>query len=301
MLYCVPMASTDITALTPVEIDTELSRIYQDEVSTWSRIAYYADLIDRTRRSKYGTLAEIDKHTAVLDELRAHNRALIVEKAPYEVEFNRRGGWHRYFLVKNANGHVHRGLNCSTCFPDTQYGWLVNLADCDEDAMIEEWGERACTVCFPNAPVNPNYFRKARIDREAQEARDIELRAKLAAKAEKAITDVDGSPLRVDNDTLRTKVAARNALSSAFQSLVYYGTDHPSDFVTQIRRLAAALEAAGVDWKKVPDNAIKRAVKDSVVPPNNPFRLTPEQIASHEAEIKVNAAQAQALAQEVIG
>ena len=48
-------------------------------------------------------------------------------------------------------------MDCTTCFPTTQYGWLVNLADCDEDAMIEEWGEMACTVCFPTAPTNPNY------------------------------------------------------------------------------------------------------------------------------------------------
>lgn len=295
--------ATDTTALTPVEIDTVLAANYNEQSRAWalikSQVRNIESLKKRLARNPQGEkpFAQIDEANEVLAGYRANLREIENASLPYVLEFNRRP-WNRYYLVKNANGHVHRGLNCSTCFPDTEYGWLVNLADCDENAMIEEWGERACTVCFPAAPVNPNYHRPARIDREAQEARAAEKAAKDAAKAEKAISDVDGSPLRIGGNLLKTKVAARNELSSLFQNVVFYGYAGAAD---EVRKLVPALEAAGVDWKKVPGNAIKRAIKDSTIPPNNPFRLTPEQIIAHEAEINANAAQAQSLLQEVIG
>ena len=287
--------ATDTTALTPVEIDTELARIWGERASVQAQL-------DAARRSANRSEKNARNLAGRISDLESRVAAFTYEASPYNEEFARRGGWNRYFLVKNANGHVHRGTNCSTCFIDTQYGWLIDLADCDENAMIEEWGERACTVCFPDAPVNPFYNRPARIDREAQEARAAEKAAKDAAKAEKAIFDIDGSPLKDSHGyPLKTKVAARNELSSAFQSLVYYGVEHPDDYVAQIRRLAVALEAAGVDWKKVPGNAIKKAVKGSTIPPNNPYRLTPEQIAEHDAKIQDNQVVALKLAKEVIG
>jgi len=292
--------ATDTTTLTPVEVDTILAANYNQQARIQDRIAGLIVRIDRLRKSKWGTPQEIDTAVSALQINRTELEGAIAASAPYQLEYRRRP-WNRYFLVDNTNGHVHRGMDCSTCFPTTVYSWLVDLADCDEDAMVEEWGERACTVCFPNAPTNPLFNRPARRDREAQEARDAEKAAKDAAKAAKAITDLDGSPLRVGGYVIKTKVAARNELSSAFQSLVFYGTDHPSNYRAQILHLAVVLTAAGVDWKKVPANAIKKAVKESTVPPNNPFRLTPEQIAEHGAEIARNAAYAQDLAREVIG
>ena len=289
---------TDLTTLTSVEIDTILAANYRAQDKYSAQVAAYVRHIERQRKSKYGSLEQIDKLTATLDEYRAKLAELRTKAAPYQVEYSRRP-WNRYFLVDNTNGHVHRGMDCTTCFRTTQYSWLVDLADCDEDAMIEEWGELACTVCFPSAPTNPNYNRPSRRDREAQAAREAEKAAKDAAKAEKAIFNLDGSPLKDGNGyPLKTKVAARNELSRAIQWFVSYGSQEYAD---QVRYLVPALEAAGVDWQKVASNAVKRAVKDSVVPPNNPYRLTPEQIATHEAEIKVNSAKAQDLLKEVAG
>jgi len=293
--------ATDTANMTPVEVDTILAANYNEQAKVQARITSLVNSIERLRRSKWGTPQEIDNAISALQINRTGLRDLIAASAPYQLEYSRRP-WNRYFLVDNTNGHVHRGMDCTTCFPTTQYSWLVDLADCDEDAMIEEWGEMACTVCFPTAPTNPNYNRPSRRDREAQEARAAEKAAREAAKAEKAITDLDGSPLRLEGGygVIKTKVAARNELSSAFQSLVYYGLDHPNDYVSQIRHLAAVLTAAGVDWSKVPGNAIKKAVKDSTIPPNNPYRLTPEQIEEHDARIQDNHMLALRLAKEVI-
>lgn len=181
--------TTDLATLTPAEIDTELAAIWaklnRANLSKWS---YEKRLRDAQagRDNFYASphrQAELAEWIAKLD---TEVKALEAEAAPLDAEFERRGGWLRYFLVQNNNGHVHRGMECSTCFWSTQYSWLIDLADCDEDAMIEEWGEKACTVCFPSAPTNPFYNRPSRLDREATAAKEAERQAKHQAKADKA-------------------------------------------------------------------------------------------------------------------
>jgi hypothetical protein len=299
--------TTDLTTATPVEIDTFLATNYAEQNKYWllarSEVKHMESLEHRITKAPEQAMAGIrtqwEDANQRLIEYRIKREDAINASVPYVLEYNRRP-WNRYYLVQNVNGHVHRGMNCVTCFNDTEYGWLVDLADCDEDAMIEEWGEMACTVCFPTAPTNPNYHRPSRRDREARAVREAEKSEREAKKAEKSITDVDGSPLRVDGDILRTKVAARNELSRLFQNVVYYG-DHPSDFEGQARKLVPALEAAGVEWHQVAERAIKKAVKETEVPAHNPYRLTPEQIKEFDQKIVTNTARAKALLAEVSG
>jgi hypothetical protein len=293
--------ATDPSTQTPVEIDTVLATNYDQQAKLWGQIrqgvAYIEHLKNRKTASPYWDL--INRTTTEVEGYRAEVDALITQAAPLQLEYNRRP-WNRYFLVTNANGHVHRGLDCTTCFHTTEYSWLVDLADCDEAAMIEEWGERACTVCFPTAPTNPNFHRPARIDREAAEAKAAEKAAKQADKDAKGITDVDGSPLRGEYGVIATKVAARNALSQAFQSLAWYGLDHPSDFAAAVRRLVPALNAAGVDWQRSATNAVAKVAKEQAKPNPYAHQLTAEQVADTAAKSARNLAQAQALLAEVL-
>jgi hypothetical protein len=260
-------ATTDLTTLTPIEIDTELARLWGEIGATTDRLVrtegYLADARKGVKRGWTWEARDVDRYEAEIETLAAKLAELRADARPYEAEFTRRGGWLRYFLVTNNNGHVHREMNCHTCFPTTRYAWLIDLADCDEAAMIEEWGEKACTVCFADAPSNPNYNRPARVDREAAEARAKEKADREATKNAKAITDVDGKPLRTNYGTIRTKVAARNELSGAIWNVAWYGT-HPTDFPGDARRLAAALRAGApeIDVAKVAANALKRAKKD---------------------------------------
>jgi hypothetical protein len=282
--------------LTPTEIDTELSRIWDTEHAAIARaLGLQNRLMKEGRYALTGTNRE-NTEKWLAEEI-AKAKAARTEAEPYEAEFARRGGWLRYFLVKNSNGHVHRGTNCTTCFRDTQYGWLVNLADCDEDAMIEEWGELACTVCFPSAPTNPLYNRPSRRDREAQEARAAEKAAREAAKAAKGILDIDGSPLKDHNGyTLKTKVAARNELSSLIENVAYgYGPE----YADTVRRLVPALEEAGVDWRKSALNKVAKVRKESAQPNPYAYALTAEQIADQARKIADGLARAEALLKEV--
>ena len=293
------MATTDPTTMTPVEIDTILFANYEQQMRHRDQHRRHGQASpgEAGEASSAGPLNINDSYLrdqviAAREELagqHARRTELLDAALPYMAEHHRRG-WNRYFLVQNGNGHVHRGMNCHTCFATTTYSWLVNLADCDEDAMIEEWGERACTVCFPAAPTDPNFHRPARVDREAQAARDEEKAVKAAAKAEKAITDVDGTPLRVEGSVIATKVAARNELSREIQNGVFYGPN-----VGAIEKLSVALQAAGVDWLPVAERAFKKGIKDAVLDPANPYRLTPEQIAETDAKIAANIEATQAV------
>lgn len=276
--------TASLSTLSPSEIDTVLAANWTEQAKLQVQLLRYVadeqrvkDQIDKAvvRSGDAPSYLVRDRRSlaAAIDKLIQERSVLIVASAPYEAEYLQRR-WSRYFLVTNSNGHVHRGMDCSTCYSTTEYSWLPELSGCDESVMIEEFGEKACTVCFPSAPANPAFHAPGRRDREAVAARDAEKAEKQAAKDAKAITAVDGSPLKVVTghsprdgrpytETYRTKVAARNALSQAVQSFCWYGPTHPSDFQSQARQLIPALEAAGIDTAQVIERASKKAAKET--------------------------------------
>lgn len=225
---------TDLTEQTPVEIDTALAALYDIESGlvldaqiekqrlytiagatmpgekprTWGEpqpvltidevLAAVTEKAAATWGGEYAQ-STLDRYQAALDALRA-NKA---EQEPLTAEYHRRGRWTRAFLVLNTGGHVHSSMHCGTCFPTTRYGWLPSLSGHDEAEIVEAAGADACTVCYPSAPVEslsrPRSIRHHTED-EAAKARAAREQAKAdraAAKAAKAITSPDGSPLRV--------------------------------------------------------------------------------------------------------
>ena len=96
-------------------------------------------------------LAEIDRHAAQVKEL---------ADGPVPVlagEWTRRGGWSRFFLCLNADGHIHagrpNGRQCKTVYPSTPLGWLPDLSGLTEADAVAAHGTVLCSVCFPTAPV----------------------------------------------------------------------------------------------------------------------------------------------------
>lgn len=259
---------TDVTQATPAAIDTILADLWYETMKyrMWAMdIAkrldgdrYYANPHNRAEAEK--TLAEYQDKIA---ELRA-------EAQPLEAEFDRRGGWARYYLVNNSNGHVHKDMECTTCFIDTQYLWLPSVSDFNEEQMVAEFGETACTVCFPSAPTYKGYgdgtssFARLTVAQKAE--RDAEKAAKAAAKAEKAITAPDGSPLRdADGYEIKTAVAARNKLSEYTEDVARKGRDAKCwrgdvTYGEMADRMEAALVAKGWPQEKI-DKTKKAALK----------------------------------------
>lgn len=198
----------DLTTQTPVEIDTLLLPIWQEvarledihfgahltAIDAKADLANYADeawlaknnYADDYHRT-YHLPGQIERAEARLAgalatkaAVKAVWPALLDAERPYAIEFERRGGWHRYYLVMNTNGHVHRETNCSTCFPTTRYGWLVNLSGCNEEEMVNEYGETACTVCFPDAPSLPGWAASIERKKAEEAARSCQInRAKM--------------------------------------------------------------------------------------------------------------------------
>ena len=144
-------------------------------------------------------------------------------------EFTRRGGWTRAYLVDNADGHVHNTDACSSFRIGTRYHWLTELSGQAESEIVELAGERACTICFPTAPVDV-LKRPSKLEgpaqiatREAKAARDAEKAVRDAKKAEKAIANPDGSPLQGKWGVIKTTVTAWNELVDDIFTSLYYG------------------------------------------------------------------------------
>lgn len=178
---CIPKA-------TPAQIDGKLAELWPEIEA--ARFAL-ADHRARVRAIDDGTakayeLSRREYHERQIADLKAWIWRLQLLVDPLEDEHAKRGGWNRYFLVRNAGGHVHRGMDCSTCRPTTRYAWLVDLADCDEEKMVDEYGTTACTVCFPDAPTMPGWARYAQ--REAAAAEEF-----CSASGTHDVEDVRGS------------------------------------------------------------------------------------------------------------
>lgn len=196
--------------MTPVEIDTELADFrgkIADLRSQSNRFEQEMHRIDNVEPDSYAS--KLPQHSPEQREKLAKEVArledevatlLVDEVAPRQAEWIRRGRWTRYYLVDNTGGHVHAGQDCSTCFPTTQYAWLVEQSGMSAPELVAMAGEKACTVCFPWAPVDllkkktlleAPERKAARLEREAKKA------AAAAKKAAKAIANPDGTPLAV--------------------------------------------------------------------------------------------------------
>jgi hypothetical protein len=174
-----------------------------------------------------GDTAQRAEQQAILDRTDA-------ELAVLDDEFDARGGWARYYLVQNANGHVHTSRSCSTCTSTTQYGWLTEQSGATEDEIVALAQDQACTVCLPSAPVaDPDRPRpgslmtaKQRAEKERKDAADAARAQRAAASAAKAtaagISHPDGEPL-TDYFSGRPLATDRAAQISATDYLHQYG------------------------------------------------------------------------------
>lgn len=162
----------------------------------------HTEALEKARARGDGSPEIYDRHMGVRG--RAGNAIDRLEN-----EYDRRGGWTRAWLV--TDGHVHRSRNCSTCNngeQPTRFCWLPEMSGKKEEEIVEAAGDRACTVCYPSAPVArglsaPASSLSTQEERDREEARQERERArqeKAAKAALNAITNVDGTPLRDEVD-----------------------------------------------------------------------------------------------------
>src|SRR5512145_2825650 len=213
---------SDPATATPAEIDTEIARIQGEhaaleaEIRRNNRSLHYADEAgDRVAANRFMDLiVKAGNQQAELDK----------EMRPLTVEWTRRGGWTRYYLVDAHDGHVHSSTGCSSCFPTTAFYWLTSESGKTAEQIVAQAQAQACTVCFPWAPVTDKRGSYRTPSQAQAEARAAEKAAKAAAKKAAEITTPDGGELYAaeirrsgdgfrNGDRLRTEASAwRRAL-----------------------------------------------------------------------------------------
>ncbi len=240
----------DYTTWTPVDIDSELARLHgehnrhmarynssikfvagevarrlgrgfsgkatRSEVETWvNKSAAASEAGEPVHPNDTGLLREYDRAMRNL----ADAQQVADDMTPLTDEFTRRGGWTRAFLVTNAGGHVHKDMDCHTCFAPgwdnsgnyrtgTEFYWVTDLSDHTEDEIVEKAGVRACTACYPSAPVDV-LTRPTQIFSDDERAAELARAERAAAKAERDAKKVanaatpDGSELVVHTSRSR--------------------------------------------------------------------------------------------------
>ena len=253
----------DTTTATPAQIDTALKALMEAEAIAETRR-------DRAAKAAQDTWISEARRDALAAEAAmedANVEAAKAAQAPLNAEFARRHGWTRaYLAVTNGRGHVHSSTACSTCHNGrqaTRLHWMTTFSGLTQDEIIDAAGERACTVCYPDAPAEKlaqptRMFSQDEIDAQAaREARQAERTAKAAKAATKAITNPDGTPLR-DQDRLpiKTEVTAWNTLVSL---MTYSRIGYRAHLDVQDRIVAALAAKLGQDEAEVRATATKKA------------------------------------------
>jgi mono/diheme cytochrome c family protein len=288
----VPTAA-ELTRLTPPQVDDIFADVYEEEhrLETNRLRAVESILLEAGARRDYQSRAwdmTFSEALATVENLGARGKdvlrhlaqvdreiAALIEgpQAVLDHEFARRGGWTRAFLV--TDGHVHRHQNCSSCHKGaerTRFSWMTQYSGKSEEEIVDAAGEKACTICYPSAPVARGekapksvMFTPEEIQREQdREAAAKAKQERAAKKAAKAITDADGSPLTVYtwtqkahqkrmrdgrlvdmperefSDTLATLHAARGWLTDQFEGWRGNVGDHRD--LPKVARAVAAKE-----------------------------------------------------------
>lgn len=267
------MAIANITTMTPAEVDnilveamTEASRAEQmidvatdtkakrtehldsalDTIASYklseTEQAYWNKRVEQVK-------AEIAKNDAMIAEYTPKLEAANAVQKECNAEYYRRNGWTRFWIVINSNGHIHSSMNCTTCFPTTQYGWLPNLSGSTDAEVVELAGMSACTICFPDAPVEfrnrPSQIEEPakKAAREAREAAKAEKEAKAAVKA---IANPDGSVLKLTGrfgDRIKTVAEAQRVFVNNLESVLL---DESGRYVIPNREYLAEMKADNV-------------------------------------------------------
>jgi hypothetical protein len=237
------MSIADTATATPAQIDAELAELYTAKARAQGAKENALRILASIAEDKIGyrtyQVADFQARIEAANTEIARIRELA---APLEAEYIARGHWTRAFLVDNSNGHVHSSTGCGTCFPTTTYAWMTDYSGMDEAEIVDAAGERACTVCYPSAPVEAlarptRMFTKDEIAKQA--ARDERAAKKVAAEAAAVIDPATGKVL------YKTERGATNAVATELDSAIWYGPTHPmyNEWIALLDRVSIALGA----------------------------------------------------------
>ena len=240
-----------------VKIDTELSSWYDKRWAVTSKILDAEDSISFYAKHYPNRVEGIKNKIAELKEQYAKIQAEIKKlDAIYDQD-----PWTRAFLVINSNGHVHSSMDCNTCFATTRYNWLVQYSNDDENTIVEDAGQDACTICYPSAPaevlnrpsriVTADKIAKA----QAKAERDAKKAERIAKEKANAPTK-SGEFLYIKEGRYTEEIKTERSAVSKWFSLqwkievvthYYDGTPHsPESILEQEQKIAKNKENADI-------------------------------------------------------
>lgn len=158
------MSTIDFSQMTPSQLDEHLNE--------WGPKAAHAEAaIERIneRNPNNGTMPAWDARAlAAAEQALASAEA---QAAPVYAEWERRGGWTRGYLVVSSDGHVHTSTRCQSCNFRTQFTLLSDLSGMAAEQVIAAVGYKACTVCYPDAPLHPAWIKGEKDAQAAEKAK----------------------------------------------------------------------------------------------------------------------------------
>jgi hypothetical protein len=169
---CRPLAKR-----TPVEVDTRINEL---DYRHWALSARWG-MAEKTVAERRAPQRQIDAARATLAELDPQIQANRAERRRLEREWKRRR-WARAYVV--PGGHVHADYHCHTLYVRTVRYLAAVVSGMDEKEVVEAAGERACTVCYPSAPVEARK-RASRISTPDEDEAAAERARQEAARAAK--------------------------------------------------------------------------------------------------------------------
>lgn len=229
-------AVLDLSDQSPSDIDGELAELYYQRSKAQMEIGACEAQIERYEKyiAKEGRFPRrvedyrrtIERYEEKIAEAESVVADIVALELPLDAEFRRRGRWPRAFLV--SGGHLHSSMHCSTCNREgklTRFAWMTDYSGATEEEIVDAAASRACTTCFPSAPVDvlnrPSALLTPDEKQQAEEraAREAERARKSAEKEAKAIANPDGTPLRHGYRDARTLVTANRELVDALTDI----------------------------------------------------------------------------------
>lgn len=205
--------------------DEQAEALAREKAKTGEGIAYYQ--LEGLKRS----VAQLDQVNIALKDNQAQANVL-------EDEFVRRGGWPRSFIAQSSDGHAHSSMHCPTCNKGrsrTRFAWMTDYSGKTEEEIVAAAGWRACTVCYPSAPVGDErslptqMWTPEDIDKDkARQEREAAKLARDAAKIAKALTS-DGSEFTVPTAVLSSNGRQRTESFKTEQAATQWAVGHIVD------------------------------------------------------------------------
>jgi hypothetical protein len=127
--------------------------------------------------------------------------------------------WNRAYIV--PRGHVHHNRQCHTLYADTEIYPVPECSGLTEDEIVNMAADRACTVCYPSAPVEERSALMAPGEEERLQVKAEKLTKAQEKKAKEVRVSTSPSTERIFGSVRSAKTEASDEIFWALYSMVY--------------------------------------------------------------------------------